>query len=89
MKLKLKNYKETNFNINREAINIYINMIKKKIISKDLLVSIILAYHEKLADIKLKDNLIELINNCFDIIEPNNILKQIIGKISKKNNAKL
>ena len=32
MKLKLKNYKETNFNINREAINIYINMIKKKIL---------------------------------------------------------
>ena len=89
MKLKLKNYKETNFNINREAINIYINLIKKKIITKDLLVPIIIAYHEKLADIKLKENLVELINNSFDIIEPNNILKQIIGKISKKNNAKL
>ena len=89
MKIKLKNYKETNFNINREAINIYINMIKKKIITKDLLIPIILAYHEKLADIKLKDNLVELINNSFDIIEPNNILKQIIGKISKKNNPKL
>ena len=89
MKLKLKNYKETNFNLNREAINIYINMIKKKIITKDLLTPIIIAYHEKLADIKLKDNLIELINNSFDIIEPSNILKQIINKISKKNNAKL
>ena len=89
MKLKLKNYKETNFNINREAIIIYINMIKKKILSKDLLIPIILAYHEKLADIKLKDNLIELIKYSFDIIEPDNILKQIIGKISKKNNAKL
>ena len=89
MKLKLKNYKETNFNINREAINVYIDMINKKIIPKDSLVSIILAYHEKLSDIKLKDNLIELINNSFDIIEPNNILKQIITKISKKNNAKL
>ena len=89
MKLKLKNYKETNFNINREAINIYVNMIKKKIISKDQLVPIIIAYHEKLADIKLKDNLIELINNSFDLIEPSNILKQIISKISKKNNSKL
>ena len=89
MKLKLKNYKETNFNLNREAINIYINMIKKKIITKDLLTPIIIAYHEKLADIKLKDNLVELINNSFDIIEPSNILKQIISKISKKNNAKL
>ena len=89
MKLKLKNYKETNFNINREAINIYINMIKKKILSKDLLTPIIIAYHEKLADIKLKDNLVELINNSFDIIEPSSILKQIISKISKKNNAKL
>ena len=89
MKVKLKNYKETNFNINREAMNIYNNMIKKKIISKDLLTPIIIAYHEKLADIKLKDNLIELINNSFDIIEPNTILKQILSKISKKNNAKL
>ena len=89
MKLKLKNYKETNFNINREAINIYINMIKKKIIPKDILTNIIIAYHEKLSDIKLKDNLIELINNSFDILEPSNILKQIITKISKKNNAKL
>ena len=89
MKLKLKNYKETNFNINREAINIYVNMIKKKIISKDQLVPIIIAYHEKLADIKLKDNLIELINSSFDLIEPSNILKQIISKISKKNNSKL
>ena len=89
MKLKLKNYKETNFNITREAINVYINMIKKKIIPKDSLTSIIIAYHEKLSDIKLKDNIIELINNSFDIIEPTNILKQIITKISKKNNAKL
>ena len=89
MKLKLKNYKETNFNINREAINIYINMIQKKIISKDNLVSIIIAYHEKLSDIKLKENIISLINNSFDILEPNNILKQIITKLSKKNNAKL
>ena len=89
MKLKLKNYKETNFNITREAINVYINMIKKKIIPKDSLISIIIAYHEKLSDIKLKDNIIELINNSFDIIEPSNILKQIVTKISKKNNAKL
>ena len=29
MKLKLKNYKETNFNINREEINAYMNMSKK------------------------------------------------------------
>ena len=89
MKLKLKNYKETNFNITREAITVYINMIKKKIIPKDSLTSIIIAYHEKLSDIKLKDNIIELINTSFDIIEPTNILKQIITKISKKNNAKL
>ena len=89
MKLKLKNYKETNFNINREAINVYINMIKKKIIPKDSLLNIIIAYYEKLSDIKLKENIIDLINNSFDILEPSNILKQIITKISKKNNAKL
>ena len=36
MKLKLKNYKETNFNITREAINVYINMIKKRLSQKIL-----------------------------------------------------
>ena len=88
LKLKLKNYKETNFNINREAIIVYINM-SKKIIQRDSLINIIITYHEKLSDIKLKDNLIELIKNSFDVIEPTNINKPIISKISKKNNAKL
>lgn len=83
LKLKLKNYKETNFNINREAIIVYINM-SKKIIQRDSLINIIITYHEKLSDIKLKDNLIELIKNSFDVIEPTNINKPIISKISKK-----
>ena len=52
LKLKLKNYKETNFNINREAIIVYINM-SKKIIQRDSLINIIITHHEKLSDIKL------------------------------------
>ena len=44
-------------------------MSKKKVLSKDLLIPIILVYHEKLAYIKIKDNLIDLIENSFDFIK--------------------
>ena len=42
MRFKLKNFKETNFNVNREAINVFINLTKKKLIIKENLLSVIL-----------------------------------------------
>ena len=89
IQLKLKNFKETNFNINREAINIFTNMNKKKLMPNNKLMNIILAYYDKLADTKLKDNITELINTSFNIIIPSNLLKQLIPLIIKKNNTKL
>ena len=62
---------------------------QKKLIQKDSLINIIITCHKKLSDIKWKDDLIELIKNSFDVIEQTNIIKPIISKISKKNNAKL
>ena len=89
LRLKLKNFKETNFNVNREAFNVFITMSKKKIINKDNLISTIIAYYDKITDYKLKDNYIELLNSSFSIVEPNVLIKQILTKISKKNNVKL
>ena len=89
LRFKLKNFKETNFNVNREAINVFITLTKKKLINKENLLSVILGYNDKITDPKLKDNFIDLLNSCLDIIEPNLLLKQLLMQIPKKNNAKL
>ena len=49
IKYKLKGFKETNFNINREGLNIFIAISKKGIMPKRLLNSLIMAYSEKIA----------------------------------------
>ena len=89
IRFKLKNFKETNFNVNREAINVFIKMAQKKYINKENLISVIIAYYEKVTDPKLKDNYLELFKSSLSIVEPHSILKQLLSKISKKNNAKL
>ena len=89
LRFKLKNFKETNFNVNREAINVFVSLTKKKLIIKENLLSVILGYHDKITDPKLKDNFLELLNSCLDIIEPNLLLKQLLVQIPKKSNPKL
>ena len=89
IRLKLKNFKETNFNVNREAINVFITMSEKKFINKENLITIILAYYDKITDPKLKENYIELFNSSLTHVDQNSLLKQVLMKISKKNNAKL
>ena len=89
LRFKLKNFKETNFNVNREAINVFVSLTKKKLIIKENLLSVILGYHDKITDPKLKDNFLELVNSCLDIIEPNLLLKQLLVQIPKKSNPKL
>ena len=88
IKFKLKGFKETNFNINREALNIFIAITKKGIMPKKLLNSLIMAYSEKIADIKLKDNIVELINLN---VQKNGteIIQDLIKKLLKKSNPKL
>ena len=91
IKSKMKNFKETNFNIIREALNIFISLLKIKSLSKDNLLLLINTYFEKISDIKLKDNYIELINTAIEesIIDTGSIISNIISKISKKKNSKL
>ena len=91
IKIKMKNFKETNFNIIREALNIFISLLKKKNLSKDNFLQLINIYYEKIADIKLKDNFIELLNTAIEesIIDSNSIIYNLISKISKKKNPKL
>ena len=89
LRFKLKNFKETNFNVNREAINVFISLVKKKFINKENLLSVILGYLDKITDPKLKDNFLILLNSCLDIIEPNLLLKNLLLQIPKKSNPKL
>ena len=91
IKAKMKNFKETNFNIIREALNIFISLLKIKGLSKENLIFLINIYFEKISDIKLKDNFIELINTAIEesIIDAGSIISNIISKISKKKNTKL
>ena len=91
IRLKLKNFKETNFNIIREAMNIFISMLKKRILSKENLLLLLNTYYEKIGDIKLKESIIELINTSIEesIIDPSHLISNLISKILKKNNMKI
>ena len=89
IRLKLKNFKETNFNVNREAMNVFITLTKKKLINKENLLSVVMTYYDKITDTKLKDNYLELLNSSISIVEPNTLIKQLLTKITKKNNVKL
>ena len=89
IRFKLKNFKETNFNVNREALNVFEALTKKKFINKENLIFVIIAYYDKITDPKLKDNYLDLLKSSFLLVEPNFILKNILLKISKKNNARL
>ena len=91
IKSKMKNFKETNFNIIRESLNVFISLLRKNNLSKDNLLLLINIYYEKLSDIKLKDNLIELINIAIEesIVDLNSIINNLISKISKKKNPKI
>ena len=81
IKSKMKNFKETNFNIIREALNIFISLLKIKNLSKENLLLLINTYFEKISDIKLKDNFIELINTAIEesIIDTGSIISNIIS----------
>ena len=91
IKSKMKNFKETNFNIIREAFNIFISLLKKRNLSKENFLLLINTYYEKIADIKLKENFIELINTAIEesIIDSCSIISNLISKITKKNNPKI
>ena len=89
IKFKLKDFKETNFNIIREAFNIFNNLITKKIIDKENSIMILNAYYEKLGDLKIKDNMNQMLLNLKDFIGPEEIMLNLIPKLIKKPNVKL
>ena len=89
VKYKLKDFKETNFNLIREAINIFNSLLQMKLLSKDNILMILNAYYEKITDIKLKEQINTLLTNILDIIDPDTVIRTIISKLTKKNNAKI
>ena len=89
LKFKLKDWKETNFNLVKEAMNIYINMLQKKLLDKDYSIQILSFYYEKFSDIKLKESMTNFINSMIEAFDAETVVKTIIAKLMKKNNTKL
>jgi hypothetical protein len=81
MKIKLKDYKESNFNIIREACNVYITLISIKGFDKRLATLLIKGLFEKIGEAKLKEHISNLIFILMENIGPKftmtNILKHL------------
>jgi len=93
MKIKLKDYKEMNFNIVREAINIYTILISNfsgKGFEKRLSLGILRGFAEKIADVKLKENMSNLLYAMMENQGPKFIMTNLLKIMEKKapsNNA--
>lgn len=78
LKLKLKGFKETNFNILREIFNIFSELIKnfaqKKIFEKRHVTMILKAYWDKMSDSKVKENLTNLYLTMMEYFTPTFVL---------------
>ena len=90
IKSKLKEFKETNFNLIKEALIVFTTLASKKLLDKENCMLVINAYYEKISDIKLKDQYISFITTSFDVvIRVDTFIKNIIAKLNKKNNVKV
>jgi len=87
IKIKLKGFKENNFNILREVFNIYIELIKlfgqKKGFDRKNCNGILKAYWEKISDTKLKDSLSNILFTMMEYFTPNFILNFLIKNLEK------
>ena len=70
-------------------MNIFNSLLQMKLLSKDNILMILNAYYEKITDIKLKEQINTLLTNILDIIDPDTVIRTIISKLTKKNNAKI
>jgi hypothetical protein len=93
VKIKLKDYKEMNFNIVREAMNIFTNLISNfsgKGFEKRLSLGILRGFAEKIADVKLKENMSNLLYAMMENQGPKFIMTNLLKIMEKKapsNNA--
>jgi hypothetical protein len=87
LKLKLKNYKETNFNILRENFNIYSELIKNfsqnKIFEKKYALGILKAFWDKMSDTKVKENLTNLLLVIMEYFTPAFVLQYFFKQSEK------
>ena len=87
VKIKLKDYKESNFNIIREAVNVYITLISNftgKGFDKKLCANIIKGLFEKLSDAKLKDNISNLLFVMMENIGPKFIITTLLKYLNNE-----
>jgi len=91
LKIKLKGFKENNFNILREAFNIYIELIKlfaiKKAFDRKTCTGILKAYWEKFSEIKVKESLSNLFFTMMEYYTPNFILTFLAKNLNEKTRS--
>lgn len=90
VKYKLKDWKENNFNIVKEAINTIIEFytITKKFDKKDCRM-IIKGLHEKIADAKVQESVINLFLVLMEHLTPNFVLIYILKLLKNAKSPKL
>jgi len=91
IKIKLKGFKENNFNILKEAFSIYIELIKlfavKKIFERKTCSGILKAYWEKLSEAKVKEPLSNLLFTMMEYFTPNFILSFLTKNLNEKTKS--
>jgi hypothetical protein len=82
-KLKLKDYKENNFNILKEALTIIDSLLSScDNFTKKHAVPIIKKTHEKIGDNKVKDKFISLLFKMMDYLSPKYILNLLLKQMN-------
>lgn len=93
IKISIKNFKENNFNILREAFHCYEDLTKilsqEKIFNKKTCESILKEIWEKLSDSKLKESLTNLIFTFMEYFSPNFIITNLIKYLEKTKSINL
>lgn len=93
LKIKLKDFKENNFNILREVFIIYIELIKlfavKKIFDRRTCNSLLKAFWERISEVKIKENLTNLFFTIMEYFTPSFVITYLLKKLEKSKNSLL
>lgn len=90
IRAQLKNFKEINFNIIREASVLYLYLLSNfKEFGKNYATTIIKGLHEKLGDNKLKDNITSLLISMMEHFTPKYIIIMLLKHLEKNKSVTL
>ena len=83
IRIKINNFKETNFNILKEAYACY-NSLFGSPLDKSFMTTLIKGIYEKIADMKLKESINLLMNTLIETYGPTLVTGQLLGLLDKK-----